>query len=86
MNGKGQGPRKGYNYKKFADNYDEIFRKPQVPKCQCGCGEDAVYLISGSDFDGKVFKDEPACHNSAIYCEESAHELGRPFEKKRIET
>lgn len=26
MNGKGNGPRKGYNYQKYAENYDQIFR------------------------------------------------------------
>ena len=29
QNGKGQGPRKGYNHKAFSDNYDAIFRKPK---------------------------------------------------------
>lgn len=28
-NGKGQAPRKGYNWQKYADNYDAIFRKTQ---------------------------------------------------------
>jgi len=29
MNGKGQGPRKGYNWAKYAENYDAIFRPNQ---------------------------------------------------------
>lgn len=28
MSGKGMAPRKGYNYQRYADNYDQIFRQP----------------------------------------------------------
>lgn len=28
QNGKGNGPRKGYDHRKYAENYDAIFRKP----------------------------------------------------------
>lgn len=31
MSGKGMTPKKGYNYTKYFDNYDEIFRKEKTP-------------------------------------------------------
>ena len=31
-NGKGDKPRKGFDYKKFRENYDLIFKKKEEPK------------------------------------------------------
>jgi len=56
-------------------------------KCLC-CKVEALYLMSGQDYSpdgkGRFFKDEPACFNSAIYCEESAAALNLPFSMKLI--
>lgn len=59
-------------------------------KCRCGCGSDAVWLVSGFDYDprapggkGKAFK-ELCCSGSAAYLEESSMDLGFPCSKERI--
>lgn len=52
--------------------------------CLCGCKGEAMYLISGQDYGGQFFKDEPACFDAATYCEESAAVLDLPFSMKLI--
>ncbi len=55
----------------------------QKKKCRCGCGGIGIFLITGVDYGGHAFIDEPACLTAAIYCEESACELGLSFSKRR---
>lgn len=47
--------------------------------CKCGCEMDARWLITGEDYDGTWFTDEPACDSSAFYCREASAELRLPF-------
>ncbi len=65
--------------------------------CTCGCGREAVWLISGVDYNPErptgdttdmddVFVDEPACGIAAMYCEEAASTLGLPFKKRPVDT
>lgn len=54
-------------------------------KCKCGCGKDGKWLMSGQDYDGRIFTAEPACESAARYCEESASELGLPFGMTKLE-
>lgn len=42
QNGKGNGPRKGYDHKKYTENYDAIFRKPKTP-------QSGIYCIGSED-------------------------------------
>ena len=56
------------------------------PLCRCGCGNAAVWLITGVDFGGETYTDDPACDTAAAYCEEAAHELGLPFSRRRIDS
>ncbi len=64
--------------------------------CACGCGREAVWLISGVDYNPHhrpggpiemldVFVDEPACGMAAMYCEEAAACLGLPFKKRLVD-
>lgn len=53
-------------------------------KCRCGCGQKGQYLISGTNYDGERFINEPACLAATAYCENAARELGLPFGKKRL--
>lgn len=53
--------------------------------CGCGCGMPARWLMTGQDYDGAWFYDEPACESSAGYCQESARELDRPLTLKKIQ-
>lgn len=52
--------------------------------CRCGCEGEAKFLISGTDFGGWKFKNDPACRAAAQYCEEAAEELNLPFSKVLI--
>lgn len=55
-------------------------------QCICGCNREADWLISGTDFDGTVFKDSPACSTAADYCAEAAQELGdTTFTRRRVD-
>ena len=66
--------------------------KENLIKCTCGCESPAVFLCTGFDFDpskpgnkGNMFVDQPCCYSSAMYLENSAHELNLfPFIKIEI--
>lgn len=58
--------------------------------CRCGCGSEAVWLVTGFDFDprapgkrGKPFS-EPVCDATSSYLTESSAELGFPCTKTAI--
>lgn len=53
--------------------------------CNCGCGREARWLMTGEDYEGSPFFDDPACDSAASYCQEAATELGRRFTMRRIE-
>ncbi len=54
-------------------------------QCKCGCKGEAHWLMTGVDFDGTEFVDEPGCESVARYCQEAAGELRLPFSLKPIE-
>jgi len=54
-------------------------------QCLCGCHGNAVWLVSGRDFTGEMFKDEPACEGSTQYMEDASAELGGPVAKRPVE-
>ncbi len=66
----------------------ELFAASEVasdsPTCRCGCGQSATWLISGTDFGGDQYVDDPACQSAADYCEEAASELGLNFSRKKL--
>lgn len=55
--------------------------------CRCGCEGEALWLVTGFGYEphgkGAPFVDEPACHDAAVYLEETALELGLPPVSKR---
>lgn len=54
-------------------------------ECKCGCGGEARWLMTGVDYDGSRFVDEPGCESVARYCAEAAAELRLPFELTALE-
>lgn len=56
----------------------------EKPKCKCGCGSPAKWLISGYSPEGP-YKNEPACDAAARYVGECAAEFNCAFSKVPIE-
>jgi hypothetical protein len=55
-------------------------------KCQCGCGEEAVYLCTfQTAADLSLVEDEPACAHATEYLQAMCRELNLPFSVKNAE-
>lgn len=53
-------------------------------KCRCGCDTPGQFLITGIDFGGEAYTNEPACAQAADYCEENAAILNLPFHRSKM--